>query len=69
VAVGAALGLLTAAVHLATLHAALIRLSTPAPFPLPWPELTLTTTACAAAAVAATTLPVLLHLARTWAWP
>lgn len=69
VAVGATLGLLTAAVHLATLHAALARLSTPAPFPLPWPEPALTATACAAAAAAATTVPVLLHLFRSRSRP
>ncbi|MFI0718249.1 FtsX-like permease family protein [Streptomyces sp. NPDC021224] len=65
VAVGAALGLLTAGLHLATLHAALARLATPAPLTLPWQELTLATTACATAAITATTAPVLRHLLRT----
>ncbi|MFI0937212.1 FtsX-like permease family protein [Streptomyces sp. NPDC021020] len=69
VAVGAAIGLLAAALDLATLHAALSRLSVPHPLALPWRELTLTTTVCAAAAVAATAVPVLLHLRRTRARP
>ncbi|WP_031521582.1 FtsX-like permease family protein [Streptomyces sp. NRRL F-5123] len=69
VAVGATLGLLTAALDLATLHAALTRLAAPHPLTLPWPELALTTAVCAAAATAATTVPVLLHLTRNRARP
>ncbi|MFI0895044.1 FtsX-like permease family protein [Streptomyces sp. NPDC020983] len=65
VAVGATLGVLTAALHLAVLHAALARLSAPGPLAVPWPELALATGTCAAAAAAAAVIPVLFRFRPT----
>ncbi len=72
---GALLGLLTAALNLAGMTAALHLLSAPTPVALPWATLAATATACAALAAAASITPIALSLrhrtprSRTRPWP